>query len=125
MAHILVVDDDEQILRLLTRMLKTRGHSVETATDGEEGITAYRAGTFDLMLLDLLMPNKEGLETIVELRAEFPDIKIIAMSGGSEAYAFNDLPTATKLGAQWRLCKPFDRAKLDDVVSQALAATEN
>ena len=90
MANILVVDDDRQVCDLLKQVLEDRGDTVTCATNGVEGIKEYRSHPADLIILDILMPEKEGLETILDLRREFPQVKIIAMSGGSERGSHGD-----------------------------------
>ncbi len=78
MARILVIEDEEDIRGLYKRLLKQAGHEVIEAADGDLGITLYRAEHPDLIITDIIMPGKEGIETIMELRREFKDIKIIA-----------------------------------------------
>ena len=112
MATILVIDDDAQIRRLLRQVLEREGHNVLDAGDGKEGIRFYRENEVDLIITDLIMPEKEGLETIMELRNEQPDLKIIAMSGGGKVPAEAYLKIADTLGAQKTLIKPFAREEL-------------
>ncbi|MDH5576598.1 MAG: response regulator, partial [Nitrospirota bacterium] len=78
MATILVVDDDPQVCDLLQQILENEGHAVYGALNGLEGISLYRRHRPELVLLDILMPEKEGLETIRDLRKEFPNVMIIA-----------------------------------------------
>jgi len=82
MARILVIDDDDQILRTLHQVLEMEGHEVVDTSNGKEGIKFFRENGADLIITDIVMPEKEGLETIMELRRDFPDIKVIAISGG-------------------------------------------
>ena len=119
MATILVIDDDSQICDLLQQVLKEGGHVVHSALNGVEGISQYRQYLPELVFVDILMPEKEGLETILDLRREFPNIMIIAMSGASEGAKTNLLELAQQLGAQHRLIKPF---QLETVVKLANAA---
>ena len=107
MASILVVDDDPQIGKLLQKVLGRAGHEVVIAMNGNEGVRVFREGNFDLIITDLIMPEKEGLETIMELRQEFPDTKIIAMSGGGRIGPDSYLKMANRLGAKKTLTKPF------------------
>ena len=83
MAIILVIDDDPQICDLLQQVLKEEGHVVHSALNGVEGISQYRQYLPELVFVDILMPEKEGLETILDLRREFPNVMIIAMSGAN------------------------------------------
>jgi two-component system chemotaxis response regulator CheY len=121
MATILIMDDDPQVCDLLKQVLEEEGYAVTTAENGQEGIKLYRAHPADLIILDILMPEKEGLETILELRREFPQIKIIAMSGGSERAKLNLLDLAKRLGAQYTVRKPFQLENFMSIVRQALA----
>ncbi len=78
---VLVIEDSEPIRRGLRRALEQRGYRVVEAADGEEGLRRYRAAPTDVVLSDLMMPEKSGIELIVELRQEFPDARIVVMSG--------------------------------------------
>lgn len=120
MATILVIDDDQQICALLKQALEEQGYTVESALNGIEGIRDYRRHPADLIILDILMPEKEGLETILDLRREFPKVKIIAMSGGSERAQLNLLDLARRLGAQYTINKPFQLQIITDLVKKAL-----
>ena len=120
MAKILVIDDSEDIRILLHEALQAAGHSVVEAADGEEGLRSYREHCPDLVITDIVMPNKEGLETIMELRRESPGVKIVAMSGGTRGMVISFLPAAKKLGADYTLPKPFSLAELQAVVDDAL-----
>jgi len=84
MARILVIDDDIQILEMLGQTLEREGYEVVDALDGKEGMRLYREAPTDLVITDIVMPEKEGVETIMELKRDFPDVKIIAMSGGGQ-----------------------------------------
>jgi CheY-like chemotaxis protein len=121
MATILVIDDDPQICDVLVQALQNEGHQVRSALNGEEGIRSYRQQLPDLVLLDILMPEKEGLETILDLRREFPHVIIIAMSAASEAAKINLLELAQRLGAQYRLSKPFQLKTVIELVNTALS----
>lgn len=120
MATILVIDDDQQVCALLKQVLEEQGYTVESALNGIEGISRFRSCPADLIILDILMPEKEGLETILDLRREFPRVKIIAMSGGSERAKLNLLDLARRLGAQYTLNKPFQLQTITDLVKKAL-----
>ena len=110
MATILVIDDDEQLREFLRLTLEGEGHTVTVAPDGKVGVTRYRQSPTNLILTDIFMPEKEGLETIIQLRREFPTVKIIAISGGSDRASsnFSVLDLAKKLGANRTVMKPFD-----------------
>ena len=120
MAKILVIDDSEDIRVLLHQALQSAGHSVIEAADGDLGLKAFREHQPDLVITDIVMPNKEGLETIMELRREFPAVKIVAMSGGTRGMVISFLPAAKKLGADYTLPKPFNLGELLAIVDEAL-----
>lgn len=110
--RILVVDDDAKVRGVVRAMLEREEHEVIEAEDGKAGIRRYSAGGVDLVLCDLFMPGRDGLEVIIELRRGFPGVKVIAMSGGGFGGALDLLPTAKGLGASEVLYKPFSRALL-------------
>src|SRR5260221_1697721 len=120
MARILVIDDDPDMRDMLGQTLKSAGHEVALAADGQEGVHQCRARPADLVVTDIYMPNREGLETIMELRNGFPDIAIIAMSG--RATAGTMLSIARKLGAEEVLQKPFVTEELRTAVERVLRA---
>jgi len=112
MARILIIDDEPQIRSMLRLMLERDGYEVVEAPDGIEGIRAYRQKPADLIITDLIMPNKDGIGMIIELQKEFPDVKIIAMSGGGLNKPEGYLKGAKKLGAACTLTKPIDREEM-------------
>lgn len=120
MASILIIDDEDQIRRMMRTMLERAGYEVADAPNGKEGIEYCRKRLPDLVITDLIMPEKEGLETIIELRQEFPDLKIIAMSGGGRITADSYLGIARKFGAIRTFVKPIDRNDLLTAVEEAL-----
>jgi CheY-like chemotaxis protein len=117
--RILVMDDDAIILGVLAEMLKTAGYEVAAASNGKEGLKLYRETPFDLVITDLFMPDKDGLEVIMELRRDFPEAKIIMLSAGS-AYGDSSLETSKFLGAARTLRKPFMENQLLEVVREVL-----
>lgn len=121
MARVLVIDDDSQVLGMLEKALQRAGYDVMATTRAQEAMTLFRKEPADLIITDIFMPEKEGLETILEFKREAPDVKIIAISGGSQHItSFNCLQAAKNLGADSSLAKPFSRKKLLDVVSELL-----
>ncbi|MEY3897935.1 MAG: hypothetical protein RLZZ214_3456 [Verrucomicrobiota bacterium] len=110
--RILVVDDEPRFLSLLEQLLAAEGYEVVTASNGDEAHRLSQAQWFDLFLIDLIMPGKDGIETILSLRTFRRNAPIIAMSGGWNGGAQNCLPLAGKLGACGTLAKPFDRDTL-------------
>jgi len=123
MAHILVVDDDEQMRGLLRAMLGQHDHEVETAADGKAALALVRRNAPDLVITDIVMPEKEGIETIMTIRGDFPDLPIIAISGGGQVDGECYLRMARKLGATSTLAKPFGPDELIDTVQDVLGRT--
>lgn len=119
-ATILVVDDDQQVLEVLREMLRLEGHEVDLAENGLEALTALKHRRFDLVITDLIMPEKEGLETIADIRRDFGDVPIIAISGGGRGGPMNYLETARYIGANRTLNKPFARRELVEMVTDLL-----
>jgi CheY-like chemotaxis protein len=120
MPKILVIDDDEQVRALLHEILDRAGFEVVEAANGVEGVKAYRSAPTDLIITDLIMPEKEGVETILEIRGEFPSARIVAISGGGRNGARDYLSIAAKLGARRVVAKPFSRQEILDAVQAAL-----
>lgn len=120
MADILLIDDDAGIRRLLRAALLRAGHSVRVATDGVEGVAQYRDLPADLVITDVYMPRQDGIETIQQLREEFPDSRILAISGGSVQGATGPLQDAEMFGADATLAKPFTMDRLVTTVAELL-----
>ena len=118
MAVILVIDDDPDTRDLLKATLESAGHEVVLAPEGRQGVQSYRNRRTDLVITDLYMPGQEGLETIKQMRMEFPEVPIIAISGRPTGSTM--LTVAKRLGAKDVLQKPFLPAELLKVVEQAL-----
>lgn len=122
MATILLVDDDEQFRSMLAQVLTRAGYEVEQACNGNEALTSYLSHQADLVITDLIMPDKEGLETIREIRLTNPAARIIAMSGGGPNGLVSYLRVAAVFGAQMVLDKPFSHHEILTAVHQILAA---
>jgi DNA-binding NtrC family response regulator len=122
MARILLVDDEEMIRHALRRALEKAGHDVIEAANGAEALRLNRHERVDVVVTDILMPEKDGVEIIVALRLESPDIKVIAMSGGGHSNQTQALDIAEPLGAFASLRKPFSVGLMLDVVAQAVVA---
>lgn len=123
MARIIVIDDHYAMRQTIREILEDQGHEVLDAPEGESGIELQRRSLADLVITDIFMPHKEGMSTIRELCAEFPDLPVVAMSGGSRDLTapegFIDL--ARRFGARATLTKPFQIADLLAVVALALS----
>jgi len=108
MASVLVVDDDKQFRRMAKEILVQAGYEAAEAQDGQEALSLCQKGSFDLVIIDIFMPEKDGLEAINELRQDFPDIKVLAISGGVGKFQVDVLAMAKKFGAHQTITKPFD-----------------
>jgi len=107
LARILVIDDDEQVLDLIKEMLKPGGHEVTLAESCKKGVELYKQKPADLIITDIFMPEADGLQTIMNLRRDFGDLKIIAISGGGKVTRIDFLKIAMSIGAMAALKKPF------------------
>nr|NJM00937.1 response regulator [Desulfobacula sp.] len=119
MKKILVMDDEASIRSMLKKFLEREGYFVLTAADGKEGMALFDRYV-DLVVTDLIMPEKEGMEVIMELRKKFPEVPVIAMSGGGRNSPESYLNTARLLGAGTVLEKPVQTGILLDAVKRAL-----
>ena len=120
MSRILVADDDEDLREMLRLMLLKMGHEVAVAHNGKEALALCPQFQPELVLTDLIMPEREGLETIQILRKSWPNIRIIAMSGGARMNAGDLLRIAKLMGAREALAKPFSNQELQFAVEAAL-----
>lgn len=122
MPSVLVVDDEDQIRQLIRETLEQAGYEVEEASNGKQGLERYRSKPSDLVIMDILMPDQDGLESIMTLRREFPASRVIAITGGSDMIGIlNFLDVAKMLGARRTLQKPFDMQTLLDAVQSELS----
>jgi CheY-like chemotaxis protein len=122
MATILVIDDDDLVRKTIVFALTAKGYNVLEAGNGVEGVDLYKNNAVDLTICDIIMPEKEGLDTIMTLRRLNAAAKIIAVSGGGRVGNLDFLPHATKLGATEALAKPFAPRQLVQLVERCLAA---
>jgi two-component system response regulator (stage 0 sporulation protein F) len=120
MATILVIDDEQSIRNLLKEVLEKEGHRVIEAGNGREGLSLYQREPVDLVIMDLLMPETDGLEATLQLTREYVDAKVIAMTGAQGDRNFLDV--AKLFGARRAIEKPFDLNTLIQPVKEELAA---
>ena len=120
MKKILVVDDEEQIRLMLSQMLSHEGYEVHTAENGEDGMREIGRHAFDLVITDMIMPVKDGLKFIMELVRDYPDLKILAISGGGAIKAERYLTMAGYLGDIATLEKPFNRETILELIDQLI-----
>jgi len=115
-SDILIIDDDSEFREMLKTMMEMEGFNVATAEDGKIGVDLYRLKPTDLIVTDIVMPNQEGVETIYFLQKEFPDVKIIAVSGGGRGKASDYLDSIKRLDSvKGTFQKPFN---MDEFVNK-------
>ena len=122
-ARILVIDDDFQVRAMLRQLLEGAGYAVIDAADGKQGIRLFREEPCDVIITDIIMPEKEGIETISELCRDFPEVNIIAISGGGRRPADEYLRLAKQTGAHYALAKPLDQKELLEAVQKLVSAS--
>jgi DNA-binding NtrC family response regulator len=109
---ILVIDDDHLVRYALSKILLSAGYQVVTASDGRRGMAVLRAEHPGAVITDIIMPEQEGIDTIIQIRRERPRVKIIAISGGGRIRNVDFLEMAQSLGASDVLAKPFEADEL-------------
>jgi CheY-like chemotaxis protein len=121
-ARVLIIDDDDGFRLVLAEGLSAAGHTVTQAADGRLGLEAFRAQPTDIVVVDLVMPVQEGIETISILRREHPNLPLIAISGSLRPSMAGNLRIAGHLGAHRTLAKPFSVEALLKVIAELLPA---
>jgi DNA-binding NtrC family response regulator len=124
MTQLLIIDDDTQIRTVLRAMLEPAGYDIVEAANGQEALQCLQAMRVDVIMLDMLMPEEDGLETLSTLRRLDPQVKIIAISGGGQTGAVDVLTAAVHLGAHRTLQKPFTRQELIEAVRALLQGAD-
>ena len=122
MRKILIIDDNSAVRTTMARILELAGYETLTAADGNEGLIRMRQDLPDLIITDIIMPEKEGIETIRQMLVEQPTAKIMAVSGGGRHANMDFLEVARKLGAMDVLEKPFEPEELVNRVSRCIKA---
>ncbi len=120
--RILLIDDEQMVRKIVRKMLERSGHDITEAENGRLGLEQLKTGTFELVITDIIMPEMEGVETLMMVREQYPDIKVIAMSGGGRTGNIDFLSTAEKLGASAILHKPFTLSALAAALEQTFGA---
>jgi CheY-like chemotaxis protein len=121
--RVLLIDDDAAVRMVIRLILEKSGFEVTEASDGKSGIRTYQTQPADVVLCDLFMPGMDGLEVMQELRREFPDARIVAISGGGFQGTVDMLPAARVLGAAAILYKPLGVQQIRAAIHQALQTT--
>lgn len=124
MVNILVIDDEPSVLDVLRKILQLEGYEVITAANGEEGLELFRQFPCDLVITDMVMPVKDGLQTILDLRKEKPDIPVVAMSGGGTISKERYLVIAGYLDKVITIPKPFSVESITGAVTTLLFETD-
>jgi two-component system, chemotaxis family, chemotaxis protein CheY len=117
-ARILIVDDEMLVLYSMRMMLEAGGHQVDEAESGEGALALLRRGSYDVLVIDIVMPRKDGVETILDVRNQWPDLPILAISGGGPAGHLDRLDSARRFGADSTLEKPF----AEDLINREIDA---
>lgn len=120
MAQILLVDDDEMVCETIKQRLEREGHDVTTALNGNEALTKFAQTQPDLVITDVIMPEREGIETLLALKKANPAVKVVVMSGGGRIGRLDHLKIAARLGADATLVKPFTAAQLKSILAELL-----
>jgi CheY-like chemotaxis protein len=120
-ARVLVADDNADTRDALALILRAAGHEVVGAADGEEAVDLYRTQVFDLLVLDLLMPRRDGFETLRVLKSEFPALRALVISGAWRVGGRDALGYARELGATVAMLKPAEPAVVLRAVGELLA----
>ena len=120
MADIIIIDDEDTLRSTMRKILERDGHDIREAADGDRGMELVREQVADLVITDIYMPGKEGMETIQELKEDFPEIRILAVSGGATLGASGPLMDAELFGADGSLAKPFTVESLQGAVKNVL-----
>lgn len=118
MTRILLVDDDKDVRDVLHSILESSGYDVTAAADGSQAVELFSQGEFDIVITDLIMPVKDGLETITEILEIRPGTKIIAMSGGGRQGNVDFLENAKSLGVSRTFNKPFNLRDLIEGIEE-------
>lgn len=121
MARILVTDDDTMLRSVVARTLAAAGHTIIEAANGSEAEAVLQDEPVDLVITDIIMPEMEGIELVRDLRRRWPDLHVIAMSGGGRTRTFAPLEAAAQFGAELILRKPFRRDELLQAVNSLLS----
>lgn len=117
--RVLVIDDEDMIRDVIKTVLTGAGYQVSEAADGSIGLKILESESFDLVITDILMPEKEGIETIMEIKRTYPDLRIVAISGGGRGSYLFPLKIADTIGAERCLPKPFEPEDLLNAVREA------
>ena len=120
MARILIIEDDNEVREYLESVISRAGYDVISAENGKDGVELFATRPADLVVTDIIMPEKDGIETIMDLRRANPDLKVIAISGGGRSEPENYLHSARLLGANRTMKKPFTNQEMLAAIAELL-----
>jgi DNA-binding response OmpR family regulator len=120
MARILIIEDDNEVREYLESVISRAGYEVISAENGKEGVELFATQPADLVVTDIIMPEKDGIETIMDLRRANPGLKVIAISGGGRSEPENYLHSARLLGANRTMKKPFTNQEMLAAIAELL-----
>lgn len=120
MARVLIIEDDNEVREFLQSLLERAGYETVTAVNGKEGVELFRTAVVDLVITDIIMPEKDGIETLMDMKRTNPGLKVIAISGGGRAEPENYLHSARLLGADHTIKKPFTNEDILEAVGTLL-----
>ncbi len=118
--HILVIDDEKQIRTYLSKVLQREGYQVTACEDGVQGVSEFRRGNFDVVITDILMPNRDGIDTVISLRQIDPEVKIIVITGAHRSQTLLDIANIFNINAS--LKKPFENKEILEAVAKVIMA---
>ena len=121
MARILIIEDDNEVREYLESVISRAGYEVVSAENGKEGVKLFQENPVDLVVTDIIMPEKDGIETIMDLRRANPALMVIAISGGGRSEPENYLHSARLLGANRTMKKPFTNQEMLDTIKELLS----
>lgn len=122
MNKILLIDDDNHFREMFAELLKRENFEVIETNDGRNALILYETHKPDLVITDIIMPDKEGIETILDLKRNHPNAKIIAISGGGRTNAMDNLRSARLLGADQTFEKPFDNKEILKSITELISS---
>lgn len=120
MTRVLIIEDDNEVREYLESLMERSGYETATAVNGKEGVDLFRTTPVDLVITDIIMPEKDGIETIMDMKRANPALKVIAISGGGRAEPENYLHSARLLGADRTIKKPFTNEDILEAVRALL-----
>jgi CheY-like chemotaxis protein len=120
MAEIVLVDDDKMVCDTIKHRLERDGHQVRVALNGNEALKLVEQQLPDLVITDVIMPDREGIETLLALKKIAPTVKVVVMSGGGRIGRLEHLKIASALGADGTLKKPFKTSELRSLLAELL-----